>query len=130
MSSIFTQIIKGELPAMKIYEDEHTYAFIDIFPIRLGHSLIVPKVETDYFLDVEEPYYSAVFKTAKKIAPAIQAATNCKRIGTAIMGFEVPHFHYHLIPMDSLEDCDLRVKLKVTKEELKAVYEKILANMN
>ena len=129
MASIFTKIIKEELPSMKLYENEHVYAFLDIFPVRLGHSLIVPKIEVDYFLDLEEPYYSAVFQAAKKIAPAIQAATKCKRVGTAIMGFEVPHFHYHLIPMDSLADCDLTVKLQVKEEELKVIHEKILEHM-
>ena len=127
MSSIFTKIIHGELPSMKIHEDEYTYSFLNIYPIRLGHSLIVPKVEIDYFLDVEEPYYSAVFQVAKKIAPAIQKATKCKRIGTAIIGFEVPHFHYHLVPMDHIEDMDFNIRLQPGEKDLNTMQEKILA---
>jgi histidine triad (HIT) family protein len=99
MSTIFTKIINGEIPSYKIYEDDYTYSFLDIKPFHLGHTLVVSKIEVDYFVDVPEPYYSAVFQTAKKIAPAIQKATKTERIGTLIEGLEVPHFHYHLIPI-------------------------------
>lgn len=75
MTTVFTKIINGEIPSFKIYEDEYTFAFLDIHPLQPGHTLIVPKIEVDYFVDVSEPYYSAVFATAKKIAPAIQQAT-------------------------------------------------------
>lgn len=75
MSTLFTKIINGEIPSHKIYEDEYTFAFLDIYPVQPGHTLIVPKIEVDYFVDVPEPYYSAVFQTAKKIAPAIRQAT-------------------------------------------------------
>lgn len=85
MSTLFTKIIKGEIPSHKIYEDAYTYAFLDIYPVQPGHTLIVPKIEIDYFLDVPEPYYSAVFQTAKKITPAIQQATGCARISTTIL---------------------------------------------
>jgi histidine triad (HIT) family protein len=80
MSSLFTKIINGEIPCFKIYEDEYTFAFLDILPVKAGHTLIVPKIEVDYFVDVPEPYYSAVFHTAKKITPAIQQATGCARV--------------------------------------------------
>lgn len=80
MSTIFSRIIAGEIPSCRIYEDEYTYAFLDIFPQRIGHTLIVPKIEVDHFSDVPEPYYSAIFQTAKKLSPAIQQATGCKRV--------------------------------------------------
>ncbi len=82
MSTLFTRIIAGEIPSFKIYEDEYTYAFLDIFPQRLGHTLIVPKIEVDHFADVPEPYYSAIFQTAKLLSSAIQQATGCHRVCT------------------------------------------------
>ncbi len=125
MTSIFTKIINGEIPSFKIYEDEHIFAFLDIHPVKPGHTLIVPKVEVDYFVDVPEPYYSAVFQAAKKIAPAIQQATGCVRVSTIIMGFDVPHFHYHLVPTDSVEDIR-QSGIEVSKEELQQMQEKIV----
>lgn len=85
MASIFTKIINGEIPSFKIYEDEYVFAFLDIYPVQPGHTLIVPKVEVDYFVDVPEPYYSAVFQAAKKIAPALQQATDCQRVCTTVV---------------------------------------------
>jgi len=125
MSSIFTKIINWEIPSFKIYEDEYTFAFLDIYPVKAGHTLIVPKTEVDYFVDVPEPYYSAVFATAKKIAPAIQQATACKRVSTVVMWFDVPHFHYHLIPTDSVEDIRQSGK-EASQEELQQMQEAIL----
>lgn len=99
MLSLFTKIIEGSIPSYKVFEDEHTYAFLTLEAIQLGHTLIVPKVDVDLFTDVPEPYYSAVFINAKPLAQAIQRATACKRVGTIIAGWDVPHFHYHLVPM-------------------------------
>ena len=99
MPTLFSKIIDGQLDSYKIYEDDFTFALLDIFPYQKGHTLIVPKIEVDYFVDVPEPFYSAVFKTAQKISPAIQKATNCLRVGMMVQGVEVPHFHLHLIPM-------------------------------
>lgn len=130
MPSIFTKIIKGEIPSYKIFEDDYTFAFLDIKPIQLGHTLIVPKVEIDYFTDVPEPYYSAVFKTAKIIAPAIHIATGCKRVGAVILGWDIPHFHYHLIPMFSLDDLDFKKGKERGKEEMEKIREKILNAIN
>jgi histidine triad (HIT) family protein len=124
MSSIFTKIINGEIPSFKIYEDEHIFAFLDIRPVKPGHTLIVPKVEVDYFVDVPEPYYSAVFNAAKIIAPAIQQATGCTRVSTIVMGFDVPHFHCHLVPTDSVEDIR-QSGVQTSKEELQLMQEKI-----
>lgn len=127
MSSIFTKIINGEIPCYKLYEDEYTFSFLDIRPVNLGHSLIVPKIEIDYFLDVPEPYYSSVFKTAKILGKAIQEATKCNRIATVIAGWEVPHFHYHLIPSNNLSDIDFRKAKSLPKEEMEKIHKKIVS---
>ena len=129
MTSIFTKIINGEIPCYKVFEDEHTFAFLDINPINIGHTLVIPKIEVDYFLDVPEPYYSAVFNNAKIIANAIHKASGCKRVGTIIAGWDVPHFHYHLIPMNSHEDLDFKKGKKRTEEEMKDILNKILENL-
>ncbi len=99
--TLFTKIINGQIPCYKIYEDEYTFAFLDIHPTQIGHTLIVPKVEIDYFVDVPEPYYSAVFQTAKKIAPVLTKVTCKNRVLLTVEGFDVPHFHLHLIPANS-----------------------------
>ncbi len=127
MTTVFTKIINGEIPSFKIYEDEYTFAFLDIHPLQPGHTLIVPKIEVDYFVDVSEPYYSAVFATAKKIAPAIQQATWCKRVSTLIMGFDVPHFHYHLVPTDSVADLHTKNTQDPDMEMLQAIQQKIIS---
>jgi histidine triad (HIT) family protein len=126
MASLFTKIIKGEIPSYKVYEDEFTFAFLDINPIHPGHILVVPKTEVDYFIDVPEPYYSAVFKTGKIVARAIQDATGCKRVGTVVLGWDVPHFHYHVVPMWGHGDLDFRKAKKIPAEEMKAMQEAIL----
>lgn len=126
MASIFTKIIQGEIPSYKIYEDDLTFAFLDINPIHAGHTLVVPKTEIDYFLDVPEPYYSAVFKTGKLVARAIQDATGCKRVGTIILGWDVPHFHYHVVPMWGHGDLDFRKAKKIPAEEMKAMQEALI----
>ena len=105
-TSVFSKIIRGELPSYRVFEDEHTVAFLTLDAIQLGHTLIVPKVEVDYFVEVPEPYYSAVFRNARPVAQAIHRATGCKRVGTVIAGWDVPHFHYHLIPMFDYSDLD------------------------
>lgn len=106
MSSIFTKIIKQEIPSYKIFEDALVYAFLDIRPIQKGHVLLVPKLEIDNFLDIESSLYLHLMKQAQMLSLAIQKATNCKRLGLIIAGYEVPHFHIHLIPTWSLEDFD------------------------
>lgn len=128
MSSIFTKIIEGNIPSYTIYEDEFTYAFLDIEPIQAGHTLIVPKIEVDYFVDVPEPYYSAVFQTAKLIAPAIERATGAKRIGTMIHGMQVAHFHYHLIPMKQISDFYAQ-RLTLDYDSLRKIHEAILLEL-
>lgn len=130
MASVFSKIIRGEIPSYKVYEDEHVFAFLDINPIHAGHTLVVPKTEIDYFLDVPEPYYSAVFRAAKKIGRAVHEATGCKRVGTVILGFDVPHFHYHLVPMWGHGDLDFRKSKQVPAAEMKAIQEAIVSRLS
>jgi histidine triad (HIT) family protein len=101
------RILRKEVPSFEVYEDAHVYGFLTQDAIRHGHVLLIPKVEVDYFVDVPEPYYSAVFQAAKPVSRAIQQVTGCVRVGTIIAGWDVPHFHYHLVPMFEYEDLDL-----------------------
>ena len=126
MASIFTKIIKGELPSFKIFENDLVLAFLNIRPVKPGHTLVVPKVEVDYFVDVPEPYYSEVFQIAKKISPAIQKASGAKRIATTAIGLEVPHFHYHLVPIDKIADLDFSLAKDTLQDELAEMQAKIL----
>jgi Diadenosine tetraphosphate (Ap4A) hydrolase and other HIT family hydrolases len=126
MATIFTKIIKGEIPCYKIAENENYFAFLDINPLRAGHTLVVSKRETDYIFDLEDVYLSGMIVFSKKIAVAIKRAIPCNRIGVAILGLEVPHAHIHLVPMDTMEDINFRnPKLKFTVEEFKDIAAKI-----
>lgn len=129
MATIFSKIIRGEIPSYKIWECEHTFAFLDINPINPGHTLVIPKAEVDYFIDVPEPYYSAVFQTSKRVAQAIQSATNCKRVGTIILGWDVPHFHHHLVPMWGHGELDFRKAKRIPADQMKTMQDKILAEL-
>lgn len=129
MASVFTKIIRGELPSYKIYEDDHVFAFLSIDPIRAGHTLVVPKAEVDQFTDVPEPHYTDVFKAAKPLGRAILMATGCRRVGMAVQGFEVPHFHLHLIPLWGTEDFDFKKAKRLPDSEMKDVQAKILAKL-
>ena len=128
--TLFTKIIKGEIPSYTIFEDDLTYAFLDINPIQPGHTLIVPKIEVDHFLDLEEPYYSRVFQNAKIIGKAIQKATVAKRIGTIIAGWDVPHFHYHILPINSMADLDHKNAQKRSEAEMLDIQKKITDILN
>ena len=108
MSTIFTKIVNGEIPSYKIAEDERFYAFLDISPLKEGHTLVIPKRETDYIFDLEEDELSSLFVFARKVAVAIKGATSCKRVGMAVIGMEVSHAHIHLIPIDKESDMDFR----------------------
>jgi histidine triad (HIT) family protein len=126
MATVFTKIIKGEIPCYKIAENDDYFAFLDINPLRAGHTLIVPKRETDYIFDLEDVYLAGMIIFSKKIAMAIKSAIPCNRIGVAILGLEVPHAHIHLVPMDTMEDINFRnPKLKFTVEEFKDIANKI-----
>ena len=126
MASIFTKIINGEIPCYRIAEDERYFAFLDINPLREGHTLVVPKKETDYIFDLDDDTIAGMMVFSKKIATALKAAIPCVRIGVAILGLEVPHAHIHLVPMNSMEDVNFRnPKLKFTPEEFKSTAQKI-----
>jgi histidine triad (HIT) family protein len=126
MASIFSRIIRGEIPCYKIAENDDYFAFLDINPLRAGHTLVVPKRETDYIFDLEDVYLAGMVIFSKKVAAAIKSAIPCNRIGIAVLGLEVPHAHIHLVPMDTMEDINFRnPKLKFTPEEFKDIAAKI-----
>jgi histidine triad (HIT) family protein len=126
MATVFTKIIKREIPCYKIAENEDYFAFLDINPLRAGHTLVVPKRETDYVFDLEDVYLAGMIIFSKKIAVAIKSVIPCNRIGVAILGLEVPHAHIHLVPMDTMEDINFKnPKLKFTVEEFKDIAAKI-----
>ncbi len=125
--TIFSKIIAGEIPSYKIAENEHFFAFLDIFPLVKGHVLVVPKIETDKFFDMPDNYLSEILLFAKPIVHAIEKAFNCNRCGISVIGLEVPHAHLHLVPVNSASDLNFtKSKLKLSTEELKKVQEKIL----
>jgi histidine triad (HIT) family protein len=126
MATIFTKIIKGEIPCYKIAEDSRYFAFLDINPLKAGHTLVVPKIETDYIFDLDDDQLAGMILFSKKVAKAIKKAIPCKRIGIAVLGLEVPHAHIHLVPMDNMEDVNFKnPKLKFTPEEFKELAAKI-----
>jgi histidine triad (HIT) family protein len=115
--SVFSKIMRGELPSYKVHEDEWTYSLLTREPIQLGHTLVVPKFEINHFAQMPEPIYSAVFKYSKVLSQAIQKATNCGRVGMVIAGWEVPHVHVHLIPTQDLSDFNFhKAKLRTPEE--------------
>jgi histidine triad (HIT) family protein len=128
MSSVFSKIIAGEIPSYKIAEDNYFYAFLDIFPMREGHVLVVPKTETDKIFDVADDILARWMVFAKPIARAIEKAFPCNRCGISVIGLEVPHAHMHLVPIDSSDDLNFtRPKLKLSADEFEAIQKKILA---
>ena len=125
--TIFSRIISGEIPSYKIAENDRFFAFLDIFPLREGHTLVIPKLEVDKFFDVPDDYLAEMLLFAKPIAHAIEKAFDCNRCGLAVVGLEVPHAHLHLVPIDSSDDLNFtRHKLKLSPEQLKAAQGKIL----
>lgn len=119
MASIFSKIVAGEIPCHKIAEDEYFLAFLDVFPLVIGHTLVIPKKEIDYFFDLDENTLAQIMNFSKPVASAIEKAIPCKRIGISVIGLEVPHAHVHLIPMNSVSDLNFeKPKLKVTSEQL------------
>ena len=128
MASIFTKIVNGEIPAYKIAEDDRFLAFLDINPLTKGHTLVIPKQETDYLFDLDEDLFADLNRFAHKVAKAIKPAMNCKRVGVCVIGFEVPHAHVHLIPINGMSDMNFSLpKLKLSKEEFEKVAAKIKA---
>ena len=126
MATIFTKIIRGEIPCYRIAEDEKYFAFLDINPLMAGHTLVVPKTETDYIFDLSDSELSGLILFSKKVAMAIEKSIPCARIGVAVVGLEIPHVHIHLIPMNTMNDINFKnPKLKFTPEEFTRIAKKI-----
>jgi histidine triad (HIT) family protein len=119
MASLFTKIVNGEIPAWKVAEDENFLAFLDIFPVAKGHTLVIPKKEVDYLFDLDDETYIGLQLFAKKVAIGIQKAIPCQKVGVMVLGLEVPHAHIHLVPMQSEADLlNFSKKLSFSKEEM------------
>jgi histidine triad (HIT) family protein len=126
MATIFTKIVRGEIPCYKIAEDEKYLAFLDINPLEKGHTLVIPKKENDYIFDLDDETYTGLYLFAKKVAGAIDKAITCKRVAVAVLGLEVPHTHIHLIPMNDLGATNFtKPKLTFKKEEFEEIADKI-----
>ena len=130
MASIFTKIIKGELPSCKIAEDDKCYAFLDISPLAEGHTLIVPKQELDYIFDIDDDLYTHLHLFAKKVAKAIKQVIPCEKVGMAVIGLDVRHAHIHLVPLKAVGDLNFaKEKLSLPAEQMKAIAEQIAAKV-
>jgi histidine triad (HIT) family protein len=128
MATIFSRIVAGEIPSYKIAEDNRFYAFLDINPLTKGHTLVIPKQETDYLFDLDDQLLGDMMIFSKKVAQAIEKAIPCKRIGVAVLGLDVPHAHIHLVPLNTESDISFsKPKLQLPNEEMEAIAEKIRA---
>ncbi len=128
--TIFSKIIAGEIPSYKIAENEKFFAFLDIFPLREGHVLVVPKIETDKFFDLPDEYLSEMLLFAKPIANAIERSFDCNRCGIEVIGLEVPHAHMHLIPINTANDLNFnQSKLKLANEQFEKIRDTIISNL-
>ena len=126
MPTVFSKIIYGEIPAYKVAENDNFLAFLDIFPLFKGHTLVIPKNETDYIFDMESEEYANLWKFAQKVAIAQKKVIDCQRIGVAVIGLEVAHAHIHLVPINGVEDINFsREKLSFTKQEFEEVAQLI-----
>jgi histidine triad (HIT) family protein len=129
--TLFSKIIKGEIPSYRIAENDLFFAFLDIFPLRPGHTLVVPKIEVDKFFDLPSDYLSEIFLFAKPIAAAIEKACPCNRVGISVVGLEVPHAHLHLVPIDSANDLNFtKSKISMNTEDFEEIQRKICAYIN
>ena len=127
--SIFTKIIKGEIPCYKIAEDDRFIAFLDVFPIKKGHTLVVPKAQIDYLFDLDDSLLSDLMIFSKKVAQKMQRAISCERIGVAVIGLEVQHAHIHLVPLDTVGDIDFsQPKLQLSATEMTEISDSIRIN--
>jgi histidine triad (HIT) family protein len=130
MASIFSKIVSGEIPAYKVAEDENYLAFLDIFPVAKGHTLVIPKKEVDYIFDLEDDLYLGLQAFAKKVAIGLKKAIPCQKVGVLVLGLEVPHAHIHLIPMQNEGDLlNFSKKMKLTPDEFQSVKELISKNI-
>lgn len=129
--TVFSKIIKGEIPCYKIAEDDDNFAFLDILPLVKGHTLVVPKLEIDKLFDLPEEKYLSLFRFSRKVAEAIKTSFPCNRVSVHVIGLEVPHAHIHLIPINSMNDCNFaNPKLKLSKEEFEHIAKSIQENFN
>ncbi len=130
MATIFSRIVKGEIPSYKIDEDGDYFAFLDISPLAKGHTLVIPKAEIDYLFDMDDRLYQGIFLFSKRIAIALKKAFPCEKVGVAVIGLEVVHAHIHLIPLNSMSDIDFKKpKLKLSPEEFEEVRQRILCEL-
>lgn len=129
MASIFTKIVNGEIPCYKIAEDENYLAFLDVNPNAKGHTLCIPKQEINKIFDMEEEHYLGLMKFSRKVAKALEKSVDCKRIGVAVVGLEVPHVHVHLIPLQDMDDMRFQRKTSLTAEEFQELAMKITENL-
>lgn len=129
MASIFTKIINGDIPAYKVAETDKFLAFLDIFPVQKGHTLVIPKEEIDDIHDLDDKTFGELYVFAKHIAIAIKKAFPCKKVSQAVIGLEVPHAHLHLIPINAMSDVNFDKKLKLSEDELEEVTKKIKAEL-
>ncbi len=129
MSSIFTKIVNGEIPCYKIAEDENYLAFLDVNPNAKGHTLCIPKQEINKIFDMEEEHYLGLMKFSRKVAKAVEKSVECKRIGVAVVGLEVPHVHVHLIPLQDMDDMRFQRKTKLTPDEFQELALLIASNL-
>jgi histidine triad (HIT) family protein len=130
MASIFSKIVKGEIPAYKILEDDKFLAFLDVFPLVPGHTLVIPKKEVDYIFDIDDVLLGEMFIFSKKVAVAIKESIPCIKVGMTVIGLEVPHAHIHLVPMQSVDDVNFtRDKLTISAEEMQRITTLIRSNL-
>ena len=130
MPTIFTKIVNGEIPSYKIAEDDKFYAFLDVFPVAKGHTLVIPKKEVDYLFDLDDETYMGLQAFAKKVAIALKKAVPCIKVGVVVLGLEVPHAHIHLVPMQSEKDINFsNPKKKFPPEEMEALRKNIVAQL-
>ena len=128
--TIFSKIIKGEIPSFKIAENEKFFSFLDIYPLREGHTLVIPKIEIDNIFDLPEEYLSEMLVFAQPIAKAMEKAFPCNRCGITVIGLEVPNAHMHLLPIDNTNDLNFtQSKKKVSEDQLRLAQEKILRHL-
>lgn len=128
MSTLFTKIINREIPSYIVAEDEHNIAFLDVYPLVMGHVLCVPKIETDYIFDLPTEQFTSLHLFSQKVAKALKSVVDCKRIGVAVIGLEVPHAHIHLVPLQTMQDINFsKPKLSPEKGEMIDIAEKIQA---